>query len=199
MANSDESLLERYKGGDASAFRELVERYSNSIYNLALRLLRDPMEAENVAQETFLRIIISIDRMRLDLPFKPYLFRIAVNLCYDNLRVKRPLLFSESETVNEIVEDVPEMVDRIEKDELQAQMRAVIETLPPHYRVVVVLRYNEDFSYEEIAQALNLPLNTVRTHLRRAKEQLKLKLEREWNLAAGQKKRFVLGTAQGGG
>lgn len=197
MANNDESLLERYKEGDAGAFRELVERYSTSIYNLAMRLLRDPMEAENVAQETFLRIIISIDRMRLDLPFKPYLFRIAVNLCYDNLRMKRPVLFSESESVNEIVEDLPEMVDRIEKDELQTQIRAVIETLPAHYRAAVVLRYNEDFSYEEIAQALNLPLNTVRTHLRRAKEQLKLKLEREWSLAAGQEKRFVLGTAEG--
>ncbi len=198
MANNDESLLERYKEGDAGAFRELVERYSTPIYNLAMRLLRDPMEAENVAQEAFLRIIISIDRMRLDLPFKPYLFRIAVNLCYDNLRMKKPLLFSESESVNEIVEDLPEMLDRIEKDELQSQMRAVIETLPAHYRAAVVLRYNEDFSYEEIAQALNLPLNTVRTHLRRAKEQLKLKLEREWNLAARPKKGFCLGTAEGG-
>lgn len=198
MENKDESLLERYKEGDVSAFRELVERYSNPIYNLALRLLRDPMEAENVTQETFLRIIISVGRMRLDLPFKPYLFRIAVNLCYDNLRMKRPILFSESESVNEIIEDMPEMLDLIEKDELQSQLRAVIETLPTHYRAVVVLRYNEGFSYEEIAQALNLPLNTVRTHLRRAKEHLKLKLEQEWHLAAGQKKRLVFGMAEGG-
>jgi RNA polymerase sigma-70 factor (ECF subfamily) len=198
MGNNDESLLARYKEGDVSAFRELVERYSAAIYNLALRLLRDPMEAENVTQEAFLRVIISLDRMRLDLPFKPYLFRIAMNLCFDYLRMKRPVLFSESETVNDIVEDVPEMIDRIEKDELRSQMHTMIGTLPDHYRAVVVLRYNEDFSYEEIAQALNLPLNTVRTHLRRAKEQLKLKLEREWHLAAGPKKRFVLGTAEGG-
>ena len=139
MAVSDEILLERYKEGDASAFRILVERYSTPIYSLALRLLRDPMEAENVAQETFLRVILSLDRMRLDLPFKPYLFRIAVNLCYDILRIKRPILFSESESVNEIVEDAPEMLDRIEKDELQSQLRAVIETLPPHYRAVILV------------------------------------------------------------
>lgn len=198
MGFSDEILLGRYKEGDASAFRTLVERYSNAIYNLALRLLRDPMEAENVAQETFLRVIISLDRMRLDLPFKPYLFRIAVNLCYDYLRMKRPLLFSESETVNEIVEDAPEMLDRIEKDELQLQMRAIIEMLPEHYRAALVLRYNEGFTYEEIAQALNLPLNTVRTHLRRAKEQLKQKMQKEWHLAAEPKKGLVLGTAEGG-
>ncbi len=198
MRNNDESLLARYKEGDVSAFRELVVRYSAAIHNFALRLLRDPMEAENVTQEAFLRIIISLDRMRLDLPFKPYLFRIAVNLCFDYLRMKRPVLFSESETMNDIVEDMPEMIDRIEKDELRSQMRTLIDALPEHYRVVVVLRYNEDFSYEEIAQALNLPLNTVRTHLRRAKEQLKLKVEREWHLAAGPKNRFVLGTAEGG-
>jgi RNA polymerase sigma-70 factor, ECF subfamily len=198
MANDDERLLARYKEGDGFAFREIVERYSSAIYNLALRMLRDPMEAENVTQEAFLRVIISLDRMRLDLPFKPYLFRIAVNLCFDYLRMKRPVLFSESETVNDIVEDAPEMIDQIEKDELQSQMRTIVETLPEHYRAVVVLRYNEDFSYEEIAQALNLPLNTVRTHLRRAKAQLKFKLEREWHVAARQKKGLLLGTAEGG-
>ncbi len=198
MAESDEILLSRYKRGDVSAFRELVERYATSIHNLALRLLRDPMEAENVAQETFLRVILSLGRMRLDLPFKPYLFRIAVNLCYDILRMKKPLLFSESDSVDEIVEDVPEILDRIEKDELQSRLRSVIETLPPRYRAVVVLRYNEGFSYEEIAQALNLPLNTVRTHLRRAKEQLKSKLEREWHPVAEQKKELALRVAEGG-
>ena len=184
MSVPDEILLARYKQGDAHAFRELVERYSRSLYNLAFRLLRDPMEAENIAQEAFLRVILSLDRVRLDLPFKPYLFRIALNHCYDLLRARRTRLGSDLEDASEIAEDSPEILDQLESQEVSLRLHAAIETLPPHYRAVIVLKYLEEFSYEEIAQTLNLPLNTVRTHLRRAKEQLKVKLEMSEHLAA---------------
>lgn len=177
MTIPDEILLARYKQGDAFAFRELVERYTSPLYNLAYRLLRDPMEAENVAQETFLRVILSLDRVRLDLPFKPYLFRIAVNHCYDLLRARRIRVTTDLDDAEEIAQDAPEILDQLEKQELYVQLKTVVDSLPPHYRTVILLRYVEEFSYEEIAQTINLPLNTVRTHLRRAKEQLKKKLE----------------------
>ena len=177
MSISDEILLARYKQGDAHAFRELVERYSGALYNLAFRLLRDPMEAENVAQEAFLRIILSLDRVRLDLPFKPYLFRIAVNHCYDVLRAHKTRGTSDLESAEDIPGDEPEILDQIERQELHRRLHAIVDSLPPHYRTVIVLRYMEEFSYEEIAQTCQLPLNTVRTHLHRAKVQLKLKLQ----------------------
>ena len=193
MTLSDEALLIQYKQGNQRAFRVLVQRYTTPIYNLALRLLRDPMEAENVTQDTFLRVVTSLDRVRLDLPFKPYLFQIAVNLCRDQARKNRPLLFSDidsnpnysedgsaSETTSEsVADDSPPAWERLEKEELQARLHDALGTLSPAYQTVISLRYIEEFSYEEIAQALNLPLNTVRTQLRRAKEQLKLKLEKE--------------------
>ena len=181
MASSDEFLLTRYKQGDPYAFRELVDRYTAPLYNLAFRFLRDPMEAENVTQETFLRVVTAVERIRLDVPFKPYIFRIAVNLCHDLARKKRPALFTdldtrEDDTVESLADDAPALWEHLEDEELAARVNAAIDDLPAPYQTVLTLRYAEDFSYEEIAQALNLPLNTVRTHLRRAKQQLRAKL-----------------------
>lgn len=192
MTPSDEALLTQYKAGDGRAFRTLVDRYTAPIYNLAFRFLRDPMEAENVTQECFLRVITALDRVRLDTPFKPYLFQVAVNLCRDLARKKHPLLFSEldgatrredgTEAVerSEAIEDgAAPLWERVQDDELRAQLDAAIDTLPMIYQAVITLRYVEEFKYEEIAQTLNLPINTVRTHLRRAKHQLRIKLERD--------------------
>jgi RNA polymerase sigma-70 factor (ECF subfamily) len=212
MTPADELLLAQYKQGDARAFRALVERYTAPIYNLALRLLRDPMEAENVTQETFLRVVTSLDRVRLDLPFKPYLFRIAVNLCHDQARKKQPLLFSdldgntvradgaETETASEtIADDAPPLWEHLEKEQLKSRLRAATEALSPIYQTVITLRYVEGFSYEEIAQTLDLPSNTVRTQLRRAKRQLKLKLEKEVRPARAPNGVLQLQIAEGGG
>jgi RNA polymerase sigma factor (sigma-70 family) len=194
MVPTDEALLNQYKAGDERAFRTLIERYTAPIYNLAFRFLRDPMEAENVTQESFLRIIRVVDRIRLDTPFKPYLFRVAVNLCRDLARKKHPVLFSDlnsatrrddgAETVDAsdvIEDDRAPLWERVEEEELRAQLRAAIDALPPVYQAVVTLRYTEEFSYEEIARTLDLPLNTVRTHLRRAKGRLRLRLEQDSN------------------
>ncbi len=197
MSIPDEVLLARYKQGDAHAFRELVERYSGCLYNLAFRLLHDPMEAENITQEAFLRVILSLDRVRLDLPFKPYLFRIAVNHCYDILRASRTRVISDLDSAEEIAQDAPEILDHLEKQDLSLRLHATIESLPPHYRTVIILRYMDEFSYEEIAQTLNLPLNTVRTHLHRAKEQLKMKLENSEPSLATQKRNRVWRVAEG--
>jgi len=187
MSPSDETLLAQYKQGDMRAFRALVDRYTAPIYNLAFRLLNDSMEAENVTQETFFRVIAALDRMRFDIPFKPYLFRIAVNLCRDLGRKKHPVLFSDLDSATHdadedasetIADDAPPLWERLEEEELHAQLRVAMDNLPANYRAVITLRYVEEFSYEEIAQALNLPLNTVRTHLRRAKQQLRVHLVR---------------------
>ncbi len=192
MTPSDEVLLAQYKAGDGRAFRALVDRYTAPIYNLAFRFLRDPMEAENVTQESFLRIVGALDRVRLDMPFKPYLFQVAMNLCRDLARKKHPLLFSELNSMarredgvemmepSEAIEDgAAPLWERVLDEELRAQVHTAIDALPMIYQSVITLRYIEDFSYEEIAQTLNLPINTVRTHLRRAKNHLRTKLEQD--------------------
>jgi RNA polymerase sigma-70 factor, ECF subfamily len=194
MLPTDEALLSQYKAGDERCFRTLIERYSAPIYNLAFRFLRDPMESENVTQETFLRIVSAVDRIRLDSPFKPYLFRVAVNLCRDIARKKHPILFSELNSLppggdgadtldasEAIEDDSPTPWEHLEREELGARLNAAIDTLPLVYKAVITLRFAEEFSYQEIAQTLDLPLNTVRTHLRRAKQQLRLELEKNLN------------------
>lgn len=191
MALSDETLLTQYKAGDGDAFRTLVDRYTSPIYNLAFGFLRDAMEAENVTQETFLRVVSALDRVRLDMPIKPYLFRVAMNLCRDRARKKHPLLFTDLDArsshidrpdnpVSEMIaDDAPPLWERVDAQEQSAFLSALVDQLPVIYRTVILLRYVEEFSYGEIAQSLELPINTVRTHLRRAKDQLRLKLEEE--------------------
>jgi len=192
MSLTDEALLNQYKAGDERAFRTLIERYSAPIHNLAFRFLRDPMEAENVTQETFLRVVSVIDRIHLDSPFKPYLFRVALNLCRDFARKKHPVLFTDlnsatrpddgagtADASEAIADESPPPWERLEQEELCVHLNAAIDALPLVYKAVITLRFTEEFSYEEIAQTLDLPLNTVRTHLRRAKQQLRLRLEKE--------------------
>ncbi len=188
MLPSDESLLSQFKQGDASAFRALVDRYTAPLYNLAVRLLRDPMEAENITQETFLRVVGALDRIQLNAPFKPYLFRIAINLCHDQARKHKPLLFADLERASDdelanaedsIADDAPQLWEQFEEKELHARLRDAVDNLPPNYQTAIILRYVEDFSYEDIAQTLDLPVNTVRTRLRRAKLQLRARLDKE--------------------
>jgi RNA polymerase sigma-70 factor, ECF subfamily len=182
---ADSELVAQFQNGNADAFRILVERYTPSLYNLALRLVRDPMEAENITQETFLRLLGALPRVRLDAPFRPYLFRITVNLCRDAARKRHATLFAdlgrEDDTGDDVIEtiadDAPEPWEQLVEQELHARVREVVENLPLHYQSVLQLRYVEEFSYDEIAETLGLPLNTVRTHLRRAKRMVRAKLE----------------------
>ncbi len=179
---SDEALAARYLRGDARAFRELAMRYTTPIYNLARRLTRDPMEAENITQETLLRAFNALPRVSLDRPLRPWFFKIAVNLCRQWAERKRPQLFSEFDEREEagvegIADGAPSPLEQLEEAELQIRVQRQVDRLPPLDQTVIVLRYVEGLSYEQIAEALKLPLNTVRTRLRRAKLKLRAALE----------------------
>jgi RNA polymerase sigma-70 factor (ECF subfamily) len=181
-AESDEALAARHLRGDPEAFRELVRRYMTPIYNLAWRLTRDPMEAENITQDAFLRALSALPRVSLDQPLKPWLFKIAVNLCRQWAQRKKPQFFSEFENSEDPeIEAVPDAaalpLEQLEEQELREHVRAEVDRLPPLDQTVIVLRYVEALSYEEIAEAMDLPLNTVRTRLRRAKQKLRTALE----------------------
>ena len=179
MPSSDEALVTQSLRGDAQAFAELVTRYTTPLFNLVFRLTNDHAEAENVTQETFLRAYAALPHSRTDLAFKPWLFQIAVNLCRDVARKKRPAAFSElaqetDASPEEAIEDPsPLPLDQIEDRELQIALAHAVAALPDIYRAVVTLRYTEELSYDEIAVVLKLPVNTVRTHLFRAKTMLR--------------------------
>jgi RNA polymerase sigma-70 factor (ECF subfamily) len=179
MPVSDEALVKVFLRGDAQAFAELVARYTAPIFNLAFRLTDDRAEAENATQETFLRAYSALPRSRTDLAFKPWLFQIAVNLCRDLARKKRPAAFAdlaqedESSPEEAIEDETPLPLEQVEGRELEKALTRAVADLPEIYRAVVTLRYTEELSYEEIAAVLKLPVNTVRTHLFRAKAMLR--------------------------
>ena len=179
MPVSDEALVAQHLQGDAQAFAELVTRYTAPIFNLAFRLTGDRAEAENVTQEAFLRAYAALPGSRTDLAFKPWLFQIAVNLCRDLARKKRPAAFAELAQEDglapeEAIEDeTPLLLDTVAERELEQALARAVAGLPEAYRAVVTLRYTEGLSYEDMAAALGLPVNTVRTHLFRAKAMLR--------------------------
>jgi RNA polymerase sigma-70 factor (ECF subfamily) len=185
MPVNDEALVNSFLRGDAQAFAELVTRYTAPIFNLSFRLTDDRAEAENVTQETFLRAYAALPRSRTDLAFKPWLFQIAVNLCRDWARKKRPAAFSdlaqedESAPEEEIRDESPLLPEQVEEREMEQALARAVAGLPEIYRAVVTLRYTEGLAYEEIAAVLKLPVNTVRTHLFRAKAMLRKALA-EW-------------------
>ena len=179
MPFSDQALVAQHLRGDDQAFAALVARYTAPIFNLAFRLTDDRAEAENATQETFLRAYSALPRSRTDLAFKPWLFQIAVNLCRDLARKKRPAVFAdlaqedESSPEEAIEDETPLPLAQVEERELEKALTRAVADLPEIYRAVVTLRYTEELSYEEIAAVLQLPVNTVRTHLFRAKAMLR--------------------------
>ena len=187
---ADETLVQRVLAGEREAFRALVERHTPALFNLAYRLTRDREEAADITQETFRRAFEALPTSRADLPFKPWLFQIAVNLCRDWAKRRRPLALADldrpgddGEERDDAVEALPDPsplpVALVEAEETRRALQRAIEDLPPAYRAAIVLRYMEDMSYQDIAATLGLPLNTVRTHLARAKKALHARLRAE--------------------
>lgn len=178
---TDAELVTQYLTGDSHAFSELVKRYTRAIYNVTFRYTNDAHEAENLTQETFLRAWNALPRIALDKPLKPYLVKIAVNLCHDWAEQKKiaNVLPLEAEGETELPDEASDPLHMVNDLELRERVRAKLELLPPLYRTVIALRYTEEMSYEEMAAALDIPMNTVRTHLHRAKMKLRELLERD--------------------
>ncbi len=176
----DGALVASAIAGDGEAFAALVRRYDRPVYHLAYRTLRDAEEARDVAQETFFKAYRSLRTFRPDAKFSTWLFSIAYHACCD--RLNRRKRFSG--------EELPERADStpgpehcvIALDEAE-RLRDAIAQLPEKYRVVVTLYHLQGKQYDEIARVLGLPMGTVKTHLFRAKEQLRRLLGRSMNEA----------------
>jgi RNA polymerase sigma-70 factor, ECF subfamily len=175
-AESEYELVRRGQAGDNDAFARLVERNQAGIYNLALRMTRDPEEAVDMTQETFLRAWRSLPGFRAEAKFSTWLYRIAYNVCLSRRIVHRSTLAdpgaAESVPVPER-EEPPAIVLRQERRE---GVMTAMNTLAPAYRLVLDLYYWRDCTYEEIAAILDLPMGTVKTHLFRAKAALRTAL-----------------------
>lgn len=184
---SDHELIEATKDGDEAAFAVIVGRYRNPITNYLYRFLNDYEEAVDLAQETFVRVYFAIERYHTDYAFSTYIYRIATNLAISELRKrKRRTLLSLTGLFQSEADDVTEYQPADEKalpdenvigDERDRVISRAIATLPPKYRVPVILRDIEGRSYEEIAKILGLGLGTTKSRISRARALLREKLK----------------------
>jgi RNA polymerase sigma-70 factor (ECF subfamily) len=180
-SDTDRELVERAQAGDSEAFDRVVERHTPRLYRAVRRMASDKGEAESIVQEAWLRAWRALPRYVHDRPFFPWLARIATNVALDAWRKRRPLDFVDVGGDGlEFSEDAPSPEERIVSRETLARVAEGVERLRPEQRAVIALRYEAGLSYEEIARALDIPVNTVRTHLHRAKARL-----RKWREAEG--------------
>ena len=181
-AAPDEELAERFQHGDARAFEELVERYHRPLYHFAYRLLGRAEDADDATQDTFIQVYGALPSVRLDIPLRPWLYRIARNRCLDMLKRRRPVPFSTLATEDDepAMADVPAtdpLPDELaERADLQRLLGEAIAALAPAYREVVALRYASDLAFGEIAAVLGMPENSVKTRFQRAKAMLRVAL-----------------------
>ncbi len=174
------SLIAAAQQGRVDAFNELVLTYQNQVYNLAYRIMGDPASAADATQEAFISTFQSLSRFRGG-SFKSYLLRIVSNGCYDELRRRKRRPATSFEDFGEVDEEAnPAMInghegpeEYTERQEMAHLIQAGIETLPPDQRITLVLSDVQGLSYQEIAEATDVPLGTVRSRLARARGKLR--------------------------
>jgi RNA polymerase sigma-70 factor, ECF subfamily len=178
-AVDEAALVAGVRAGDARAFETLVITYQHRVFGVALRMLGSRAEAEDVAQETFLRAHRAIRDFRGDARVGTWLYAIASRLCLNRLASgARRHERSDDAALLRLPAPVADAAAVLERQELSAALQQAIAALPDERRIVVVLRDLEGLAYEEIAQVLGLELGTVRSRLHRARLDLKAKLER---------------------
>lgn len=173
-AVNERELVERCRAGDERAFEELVDRYKNLVFALIARTVQDRSRAEDIAQEVFLRVHRGLPYFRGEARLSTWIYRIVANVCLQERGRPAMSLDDERAGVQMSTSDRQfgdfELRDRLEK---------AIARLPANYRLLIAAHHLEGVQYEDLAEALRLPLGTVKTHLHRARRQLRRLLERE--------------------
>jgi len=180
MGNGDSELsaINRCLGGDGDAFGEIINLHKDRIFSFAWRMLQNPSDAEDIAQETFIKAYRALGSYKRDCPLRPWLLRIARNLCIDFIRRRSPqALSTDDEDFPLELEDSAPGPERAADEKFYAEAaEKLLATLPPLYREALLLQYKEDLTIAEIARLLDLPEATVKTRLFRAKALARLKL-----------------------
>lgn len=175
----ERQLIARAQKGDPAAFEALVNAHAQYVYNLALRVLRDPVEAEDLSQEAFLRAWKSLPTFRGEAQFSTWLYRIVTNLCYNRMpRLKKELT---EITLEEGAADLPDQRQRVEPAvltrELGEHLHQAIDDLPESYQLLIALRHQQGMTYADIAETTGMPLGSVKTGIHRARNMLREAVE----------------------
>lgn len=170
---SDQALVAQTRQGEVDAFGELVRRYQSSVFGVCYRLMGHRQEAEDMAQEAFLRAYQRLDRYDSQRPFGPWVRRVAANVCLNQLQRKRPPQVAlEDETDEPVFPAEPGPEARRETRERDERLWEAIGLLSPPQRAAIELRHFHAMTYEEIAHELRISLSEVKTHLFRARRAL---------------------------
>lgn len=185
-SDEDAAAMKRLAEGDTSALAEIIARHQKSVFNLAYRFFHDHSLAEDLAQETFLRIYSVRKRYKPAAKFTTYLYRVVTNLCLSQMRSHSsrklyPIYGSKPDEedeppVREKVNTTDSPPDSLEKDELAARVKEAIQSLPGNQRVAVILSKYEGMSYREIAKVMSVSVMAVKSLLVRAREKIREKL-----------------------
>jgi RNA polymerase sigma-70 factor (ECF subfamily) len=180
-AVSDEILVAKSKNGDKAAFEILVKRYSKYVYTTAFFMIRDSHEAEDISQEVFVKVYLSIGGFRGLSSFKTWLRKLTVNTCIDKIRLKSKTL-DKKVSLDSLIEDGKEILlyefnQNVEKffqdKETVNDVLKIVVNLDESYRIPLILRDLQDYSYIEIAEILKKPVGTIKTNIHRARKIIK--------------------------
>jgi RNA polymerase sigma-70 factor (ECF subfamily) len=183
---TDEELVQRAQRDDERAFGELVTRYETKVYSLALKMLRNPEDAEDVLQDPFLRAYRGIKAFQGHSTFSTWIYRITANSALMRLRKKQLPTVSiedadEREAPINIADWAPGPVERLMTEETRVAMEDAIEALPPEFRQVFILRDVEELSNAEVAEVLDLSVAAVKSRLHRARLKVRNRLAQHFN------------------
>ena len=170
--------------GDQNAYADIVNLYQHKLYQICYRMLGNKQEAEDIAQEAFVRAYINLHSYDQKRKFSTWLYRIATNLCIDRIRKKKPDYYLDAEVAgtdgldmySQIAADEKLPEDVVAQMELQDRIQYEISRLPDKFRSVIVLKYIEELSLQEISDILDMPLGTVKTRIHRGREALRKQL-----------------------
>lgn len=185
----DADVVALAQQGRDSAYRELIRRYERPVFSLVFRMVRDRELAEDLAQDTFVKVLAHIDKYRPEFKFSSWLFKIANNVAIDHLRRRQldtvsldgsphATTAADAEATRfDVAADQETPLEELASKELGGAIERAIAGLRPEYRSCIMLRHVEGRSYEEIAATLDLPLGTVKTYIHRARHELRTALE----------------------
>jgi RNA polymerase sigma-70 factor (ECF subfamily) len=169
----DRLLLLQVRQGNRTAFGDMVRRYQNAVFSVCYRLTGNRQEAEDMSQQAFIRAYERLHTFDAERPFLPWMRRVAANVCLNQMEQRQAEMVdveSVQETLSTSSQSDPAL--RIAQQETTARLYAAVVALPVAYRAVIELRHFQELSYEEISEMLKLPLNTIKSHLFRARKLL---------------------------
>jgi RNA polymerase sigma-70 factor (ECF subfamily) len=190
MAEPSAVLVQRAQAGDRDALSALVQSQQTYVYSIAMSLMHNPADAADMTQEAFIRLLRSLGTYRGETKFTTWLYRLVTNICLDGLRRRgRPVESLDDTASTQGGDDAPSAGERLadndrgthpeeelELRESATEVRAALGQLPAPQRLALTLHYFQEMRYEDIADTMGLPLNTVKSHIRRGKERLALLL-----------------------